>query len=537
MISKIITLILLMLCPFAMAIEERIVDMQWSPIPGAVSYEFELYQKFNDKFVTSGTSKIDTPNWSKKLNPGIYQFRIRSIDFRGVSGPWSDTKIFMVKLPNPLIIRPLDGETIVAQRDDQEDVRFQWQSVIGAEQYYLKVEDNDGKTIFNGKTTESYKIINLNVAKSYSWTVWAMASGDDKLDTNTTAKKFVLLGGILDAPELDLETTQEYLRLKWNRPTNADYFYYEIFKKKDTEWVKLKSSEKYKNSFLSFNKAKIRPGHYRFAVQSLGENRGNSSKTTMDFLWTGKSAEKIGYKEGEKKEDNKSDFEKSTNQWLALAYLDMPTLAYSGEIKETNTAIVNTLSGQRIGFDLIYKFKDSNWRLASQFLYKTYVTLKAQWSLIDIEEDVRYVKKYSWGELGFGGGLFIHQHPVIVADKNDSTKLKEDSLTSLGEKLRLSAGLYFTDNIQALVDFNLLINTIGLTSPEGSGDITSSMSQVVNAWLGYIYKDVVQFRVGYSVFNMTNTYLSGSGPFGPAGKTNSANYTGSAIKFGAGLSF
>ncbi len=516
----------------ALAKEERVVEMQWPAIQGAVAYDFELFQKYKGKFISQGSEKKEIPNWSKKLSPGVYKFRIRSIDYRDVPGEWSKKKLFLVKLPAPVVIKPLDRETMVARGEDSEEVRFQWQNVLGAELYYLKVQEENGKKIFSGRTSQNSKMIMLSVAKKYSWKVWSLASSKDQLDPNVEAQTFTLLGGVLDPPQLDMETDKNYFYLKWSSPSYADSFYYSIFKKRKSGWKIIKSKENYPRSSIRFRKKKIRPGHYRFSVQALGKARGSSNKTIMDFLWNGNSAEKLNYKEG-KRANSTEDFE-GEKDWIVHAMLDFPEYTYNGQTRETNTAVSNTLSGQSLSIDLVRKYSDSNWRLSSMFNYDAYVTVGSKWNLFGFHESLRYSKKISSMEYGFNFGLFIKQFPYIYADKSIG-KTTQESISILGESLALTAGWQLSKHFKLLGDVGLQLHTLGLSTPAGSLSMTTSKE--LNLWLAYIYKNIIQFKLGLGIADYNNSFKPTPTNLTKADSENSATLTGSKIRLAFGISF
>lgn len=70
------------------------VDFDWDDIKEASSYEILLKNKN-----TNETKKISLQKseWKEELDPGLYYFKMRSIDFRGVAGDWSEVQDFVIK--------------------------------------------------------------------------------------------------------------------------------------------------------------------------------------------------------------------------------------------------------------------------------------------------------------------------------------------------------------------------------------------------------------------------------------------------------
>lgn len=171
-------------------ISRKKVSMEWKQIKLASSYQLELFLIDGIKKFSRGIFKTNLPEWSYMLEPGKYEFRIRSLDVRNVPGKWSLGTRFTVDLPTPDIFEPANLETIYSNKKGKISVPFRWQKVSQAKNYYLEVWEKGDGTIFADKITKNYKKLNLYVDKFYQWRIVALGKKEKLIPVRANVHNF-----------------------------------------------------------------------------------------------------------------------------------------------------------------------------------------------------------------------------------------------------------------------------------------------------------------------------------------------------------
>ncbi len=141
-------LFLFLLTPLITFAQERWVDLEWDAVPGAKSYELELFQDLSGTMTPRGKFKTDTPVWSRPVPSGKYAIRLRSLDARGVPGEWSDEIPLKIRLKNPQLLRPVPDDKISTDQIDLE-----WGEVEGAGAYQVVLLGPNDSVVLDTKTT------------------------------------------------------------------------------------------------------------------------------------------------------------------------------------------------------------------------------------------------------------------------------------------------------------------------------------------------------------------------------------------------
>ncbi len=113
------------------------VRLEWDPIEGATSYEFEISR--NGESVVKRRVEGGRNSWGVKLPPGVYVFRLRAIDWSKQAGEWSEPSPLFSLPPAPEITIPQDQMTL-DPTDMARGVGFRWKPVVGASKYKVEIQ-------------------------------------------------------------------------------------------------------------------------------------------------------------------------------------------------------------------------------------------------------------------------------------------------------------------------------------------------------------------------------------------------------------
>ena len=286
---------------FSVFAEDRTLNISFDPIPGAVSYELKLTKRDNDQneYYLVKMYKLDLPEWNETLEPGEYQIQIRSLDFRGIAGPWSEASPVNIVFPQPKPIRPLADETIKSDEDDLQEVIFQWTPIQEVSSYQLVIWDDQGEVIIDEIISGNTKILNLEVGRDYKWSV---SNNIEDNQTKPEPTHFKLLGAALETPDVEVEVSDKYFKINWDSVDNGTHYSYRMHKKNKDSWKLIGKNKNYKKNSIFFLRDKVRPNQYRFSVKAYGQNRQSSGVTQVDFVWNGKTInnKKVSYEHDRK---------------------------------------------------------------------------------------------------------------------------------------------------------------------------------------------------------------------------------------------
>lgn len=147
----------------------------WKPLEGAVRYELEVLG--SNKFRQTpklGAKKMD---WTMRVPPGAYIFRLRGIDAFKRPGAWAEGPT-QVLLDAPQI-KNAESTTIPLG----QSVKLRWNEVVGAEKYQL--------WIWKGE-----HVVEKKSLSDTSWSFEPAASGDYRWSVAALAESY----GKFDAP-------------------------------------------------------------------------------------------------------------------------------------------------------------------------------------------------------------------------------------------------------------------------------------------------------------------------------------------------
>jgi hypothetical protein len=138
---------------------------QWTAVPGADFYEYEI--SIDRNFSESGLlqqDRVNKPEFSLDLQPGAYFIRVRAVK-NGAPEAWSPAEKILLEARDTGIRFPPDGG-LVQVIGQEAPVRVQWDTVNGADDYILKVENLNTKESKEFKTAiPSANVIGMGQGK------------------------------------------------------------------------------------------------------------------------------------------------------------------------------------------------------------------------------------------------------------------------------------------------------------------------------------------------------------------------------------
>ena len=84
----------------------RWIDLEWDDVTDAAAYEVSLSEIIEGAETSRGIFSTDSARWSKEVNPGNYNVRIRALDKRKVPGAWGEPIPVTIKQEEPQLLVP-----------------------------------------------------------------------------------------------------------------------------------------------------------------------------------------------------------------------------------------------------------------------------------------------------------------------------------------------------------------------------------------------------------------------------------------------
>ncbi|MFY0687501.1 MAG: VCBS repeat-containing protein [Cyclobacteriaceae bacterium] len=194
-------------------------DLGWSSVSGSDAFKLDLSTNQFTTFVTDYQDKdlSETFHSLNGLSPATtYHVRIRSYNSHSES-PYSDTLAILTVPATPTQVEFSERQ--------QKSIMVSWDPIPGAEQYYLRVSNDEFSSFISGYgpklVSDTFKLIDrLAIGTDYQLTLSTKnASGESPesivFDFST----------LLGSPSLDLSAVdQTNFTLEWNSINNADSF-------------------------------------------------------------------------------------------------------------------------------------------------------------------------------------------------------------------------------------------------------------------------------------------------------------------------
>lgn len=261
----------------------RLVNFEWEAIESAIAYDVELQQVKDNEKGKVFSFRVKDAVWNGRLSPGKYLMKLRSRDYRGVPGEWSEPSEFNVNLETVNIKTPANNSEISASKTDEISVRFNWNPVEGTDHYNFELKSEDGKTQVTKKISQPPFEIQVPIATKYSWTVFAENKEGFKSDEVSIAQ-FTVQGPQLAAPKINMPENEFVREISWTHPEENTSFEIGLyqFNRSQKKWDLVKSIQNYNDSNLPID-GQLPGGKYQFVIRATGNLRSPSPTVKHTF--------------------------------------------------------------------------------------------------------------------------------------------------------------------------------------------------------------------------------------------------------------
>lgn len=251
----------------------RLVNFEWEPVENANSYEIELQQVKAKGDGKTFSFKVTEASWNGRLSPGKYIMKLRSRDYRGVPGEWSEPSDFNVGLEAAALKSPPQRANISSNDEEKTELTFQWAPVGAADLYHFELTSEDGKTKITEDTKETSIKLKVPVATSYTWKVSSENLEGTQSDASSVGQ-FSLLGKRIEPAKIQKPETEFVRDIKWTRPDHSSKYdvYVLRYIPETKKWEKFKVFENYQDDTLAFDPA-WPGGKYQVAIRAKSDMR------------------------------------------------------------------------------------------------------------------------------------------------------------------------------------------------------------------------------------------------------------------------
>ncbi len=159
--------------------------IEFTSVQGAVKYQVEIrsysrYWAHNYGFEIPG----DNPKLRIRLNPGRYGLRTRAFDAEGFYGPWSRWQPFWIHYTESNGVYPADGAVVKPKSGVRELIQFEWPVDKQALGYLFVLRDAEQKVIYKETVRTPWKLVEVELSSSYSWTYVPLKTASDYKEKN-----------------------------------------------------------------------------------------------------------------------------------------------------------------------------------------------------------------------------------------------------------------------------------------------------------------------------------------------------------------
>lgn len=256
---------------------KRKIHLEWEPVPEARSYEIQFDKIVGETQQPVRSFSSPENQWSDELEPGLYRFRLRSIDDRNVPGEWTAFTDLTVQPITPRLIYPADKEKIQSNQEKTFEVDFKWEAIPSIQNYQLSIvdiQDRASQPILPPPTSNAHLPVLLAVGKTYKWGLSA--------DSTHT---FELNGKKLATPEINETPTLEAPTISWQQPPFAERYTFLLKKKVGKDWKNAKTLQNISapEHHITLTESELSPGLYKVFVRAFAAGREASDISSRSF--------------------------------------------------------------------------------------------------------------------------------------------------------------------------------------------------------------------------------------------------------------
>lgn len=511
----------------------RLVNFEWEAIEGANSYEVELKQVKDDQEGKVFSFKVKEAVWNGRLGPGKYIMKLRSKDYRGVPGEWSEPSEFNVGLENVVIKTPTDGSKIATKEPDETTVTFQWKPVENANEYTFELTSEDGRTVISKKIEETYLKIKIPISTKYNWSVFAK-NPDGFASDEVSKAQFTVLGPPLVSPKIEQPENDFVREVKWSHPEPNVSFDIALsrFDKSEKKWVVIKNIENYSDLSLPIDRT-LPGGKYQLAIRAKKNLRPSSANISQDFsVRDGDRSPAAEYVALVRKSIERLE------GWYGVASYLVTEIQFNGANPEKNSsAAYNAIGGTgRLGLGWFSPSKA--WGFLGIIDLSGFTFNGKTQSFASAEANAVYRKNIGErSELRLQVGPYYKELPETVGDPFSGTAL-DLKITSVGPHFGAEYWFSLTPKIGLQLNTHIYLSMLKISTPNGQ-DLSPTLSTQFGFLGSYRFSPKFTGLIGYARREEKMSYKSntGNGSFAVDGDVNEANIVGNYLNIFAEWAF
>lgn len=511
----------------------RLVNFEWEAIEGAQGYEVELNLKKEDGKGKTFSFKVKEAAWNGRLSPGKYIMKLRSRDYRGVPGDWSEPSEFNVGLEGAILKYPESNAQISSKENEEMAVNFQWNPVGGSDEYAFTLTSEDGKTQINKNLTDTHVEIDLPVAMKYTWKVSA-SSKEGFQSESMSVGQFSLLGAPIESPKIEKPESEFVRELKWSSPANASNFDVVVSKLNDQakKWETVKVVENIQESALAFDDT-LPGGKYQVAVRAKGDLRVSSALAKQTFsVRHGDRSPAAEYTALVRKSIDR------VTGWYGIASYLITEMQFQGSNPEKNSSVAYSAVGGTGRLGLGWFNPATPWGFLGIIDLSGFTFNGKTQTFASTELNAVYRKNQGdRGELRLQMGPYYKELPETVGDPF-SGAAEDLKITSAGPHLGAEYWYSLTPKLGLQVNAHLYVSLLKVSTPNGE-DLSPTLSTQFGFLGSYRFSQNFTGLMGYARREEKMSYRSvpSATNFAVSGDVNESTIIGNYLNFFAEWAF
>ena len=503
--------------------EPRWVDLGWSKIEGAKEYEVEILNNSSNKIVFKKLT-YDI-NISVQLIPGVYQFKIRAIDKRGIPAPWSEYSQINVNLPAPILVSPYTDQSIKALNLHIENITFDWQDVRGAKAYQIDIWNRDKSFKESFLANESDFSLKLKTATNYFWSVKSLESEELVTSDFTNGRGFNLKGGKIDYPHVKI-LEEDKVVFQWDQVDLAQYYELYLFKKQlNNKWELVKKIDQYQSTTFSHGDE----GLYRLALRSVARGFASSSYAFIEFSFVSKKLDLL-LNRVQVEVDVSSD-----NPFFYAYGIETMSLEYQGNYAEADTDINSSLIGYRVflegSYQNFYSYLRHRLGINTHLLKNLdeYIYLSEMFYMVGQKKIYRNIPY----ELSVGA--FLKEDIFIEGDRIEN-EIDYSRIVTSGLLVQIESWYKLTRRIELGFNLKIYSHLLRIETPNDN-DIESTFSHQIKVFSRYNLKENLSLSLFYGLYQSNTSFVAqvgdntdpNSNSLAASGSLNESESTGTSL--------
>lgn len=511
------------------ALEERWINFDWEPVPGANSYEIELLQEIDGKILSNGIFKTELPEWNKPVAPGKYFVKIRTLDKRNVGGDWSERLPISIRSAPPTLEYPQYEESIEILKNVNYIQKFSWKPSSTNAYYKFQLYNSDNKIIHSEITEQTDLSYPINTTGLYFWNVSVLNSKYDETEQGLKKHPFSISYGKLSATDFRIENTAKNVLIVWSKIKNAEKYQINFSRQEGDLSFKAIVSKEILTNKISIPKNKISNGTYRFTAKARGNGYADSDESEILYEYDKNEVKIIVQNNGNEVFKNERP---SSGRNLEF-FIAVPTLDYQFKNFEADTISKQSLSGTAIELGWFSPLATKNLSISSNLkimsLSDTYASSLFGKSSVAINKSFSLSKFELLPRLG----IFAEKTPAFLISRLQTSKLEIKDIITAGPLLGITEQYKLTQSLTLFAGQQFSYQLLQLAGMEDN-TFKSSMALDLDLGVKYFFKSNFDLlgKISYKKVNLASSAKVGNASYAQEGDENSLSVSGIILSAG-----